>query len=645
MPANHSPAELLLRDMQGASLVIEPLTDRILYANPACCRLLGWRLEVLLEQRASRLWAHDLGALVTFTEEVQVRGQAWRNGLGLLDHNGEHLEVEISGSHLQHDDGPLLGLLIQPRGQLDGLRGLAEAERYQRRGLLEWQGVERIFRQFERENQLILGAAGEGIYGVNCNGDTTFVNPAAERILGWHAEDLIGHSIHDLIHHHHPDGNVYDGHTCPIYAAFNDGEVHQVADEVFWTKDGKPIPVEYTSTPLRDDGELVGAVVVFRDISERLETERRLRQALSEVQQLKQRLELENAYLQEEIRGEYAQHDLVGRSAAMQQVIHQIALVAPTSANVLITGESGTGKELIARAIHGNSGLSSRPLIRVNCAAVPRELFESEFFGHIRGAFTGAISDRVGRFELADGGTLFLDEVGEIPLELQSKLLRVLQEQQLERVGDNRTRQVDVRVIAATNRDLRKEVRAGRFREDLYFRLNVFPIESAPLRQRPEDIPALAQHFLSSACRKLNRQQPSLRLADIQRLQAYNWPGNIRELENLIERAVIISPGSRLQLDLPSEKTSESIAAQPAAQETQILTQGEQRRQLRENLIAALTACAGKISGKDGAARLLELKPTTLRSRLESFAIDPRDYKPQSRRLQSHRLAENQTPR
>jgi formate hydrogenlyase transcriptional activator len=641
MPANHSPAELLLRDMQGASLVIEPLTDRILYANPACCRLLGWRLEALLEQRASRLWAHDLGALVTFTEEVQVRGQAWRNGLGLLDKNTQQLEVEISGSRLQHDDGPLLGLLIQRRGQLDGLRGLAEAERYQRRGLLEWQGVERIFRQFERQNQLILGAAGEGIYGVNRNGDTSFVNPAAERILGWHAEDLIGHNIHDLIHHHHPDGNVYDGHTCPIYAAFNDGEVHQVADEVFWTKGGKPIPVEYTSTPLRDDGELVGAVVVFRDISERLETERRLRQALSEVQQLKQRLELENAYLQEEIRGEYAQHDLVGRSAAMQQVTHQIALVAPTSANVLITGESGTGKELIARAIHDSSGLSSRPLIRVNCAAVPRELFESEFFGHVRGAFTGAISDRVGRFELADGGTLFLDEVGEIPLELQSKLLRVLQEQQLERVGENRTRQVDVRVIAATNRDLRKEVHAGRFREDLYFRLNVFPIESAPLRQRPEDIPALAQHFLSSACRKLNRPQPSLRLADIQCLQAYSWPGNIRELENLIERAVIISPGTRLQLDLPNDKTSDKTngaqSAQPAAQKTQILTQGEQRRQLRENLIAALTACAGKVSGKDGAARLLELKPTTLRSRLESFAIDPRDYRPPPRRSQSRR--------
>lgn len=643
MPDTNAASQLLLQHMQSASLVIDPIHDRILHANPACCTLLGWSLDELLVLRASRLWAHDLGALVTFTEEVQVRGAAWRDGLGLLRRDGERLEVEIDGSRLEHDGANLLGLLIQQRRRLDALRGLAEAERYQRQGLLEWQGVERIFRQFERQNQLILGAAGEGIYGVNRNGETTFVNPAAERILGWRADDLIGHNIHDLIHHHHPDGSTYDGHTCPIYAAFNDGEVHQVADEVFWNKDGKPIPVDYTSTPLRDDGELVGAVVVFRDISERLETERRLRQALSEVQQLKQRLELENAYLQEEIRGEYAQHDLVGRSAAMQQVIHQIELVAPTGANVLITGESGTGKELIARAIHDNSGRSRRPLIRVNCAAVPRELFESEFFGHIRGAFTGALNDRVGRFELADGGTLFLDEVGEIPLELQSKLLRVLQEQQLERVGDTRTRQVDVRVIAATNRDLRQEVRAGRFREDLYFRLNVFPIESAPLRQRPEDIPPLAQHFLSRACRQLNRPEPSLRLADIQRLQAYSWPGNIRELENLIERAVIISPGTRLRLDLPNDSGNDAPSQPQVEQEMRIFTQGEQRRQMRENLIAALKACAGRISGKDGAARLLELKPTTLRSRLESFAIDPRDYRP--RRSQPRRYETSQTPR
>ena len=272
MPDPTAASQLLMQHMQSASLVIDATHDRILHANPACCALLGWPLDELLPLRASRLWAHDLGALVTFTEEVQVRGNAWRDGLGLLRRDGERLEVEIDGSRLEHDGVILLGLLIQQRRRLDALRGLAEAERYQRQGLLEWQGVERIFRQFERQNHLILGAAGEGIYGVNRNGDTTFVNPAAERILGWRADDLIGNNIHDLIHHHHPDGSTYDGHTCPIYAAFNDGEVHQVADEVFWNKDGKPIPVDYTSTPLRDDGELVGAVVVFRDISERLET-------------------------------------------------------------------------------------------------------------------------------------------------------------------------------------------------------------------------------------------------------------------------------------------------------------------------------------------------------------------------------------
>ena len=632
---HHCPAEPLLHEMHAAMLIIEPLADRILLANPTCCRLLGWSQDELLGQRASRLWAHAPDALLAFTEEAQERGQAWSDRLDILGRDGQQLNVDISASLLPHPAGPRLGLLIRPRRDSQ-----AEAERNEHQRLLESPGVERIFHQFERQNQLILGAAGEGIYGVNRAGETTFVNPAAERILGWRAEDLIGHNIHDLIHHHHPNGSLYEGHTCPIYAAFNDGEVHQVADELFWNKDGQPIPVEYTSTPLRDDGELVGAVVVFRDISERRESERRLRQALSEVQQLKQRLELENAYLQEEIRGDFAQHNLIGRSAAMQQVIQQIELVAPTAANVLISGESGTGKELIARAIHDNSSRSSRPMIRVNCAAVPRELFESEFFGHVRGAFTGALNDRVGRFELADGGTLFLDEVGEIPLELQSKLLRVLQERQFERVGDTRTRQVDVRVIAATNRDLRQEIQAGRFREDLYFRLNVFPIESAPLRQRPEDIAALAQHFLDRACRTLNRPQPSLRLVDIQRLQAYSWPGNIRELENLIERAMIISPSTRLHLDLPSDSSAASMSMPPAATDALILTQGEQRIKMRDNLIAALAACAGKISGEGGAARLLELKPTTLRSRLESFAIDPRDYRVQPRRPRA-----DQTPR
>ena len=267
----------------------------------------------------------------------------------------------------------------------------------------------------EAMNQLILRAAGEGIYGVNAEGKTTFVNPAAERMLGWTAEELVGHDMHSIVHHTHPDGSHYPEHACPIYAAFRDGAVHQVDTEVFWRKDGTSFWVEYTSTPIRDRGHVVGAVIVFRDVTQRREADEKLRAAHEEVDRLRERLELENAYLQEEIRIEGNHHGIVGRSAAIQKVLRQVELVAPTDATVLITGESGTGKELIARAIHDASKRSRRPLIRVNCATIPRELFESEFFGHAKGAFAGAARDGVGRFELADGGTLFLDEVADMP--------------------------------------------------------------------------------------------------------------------------------------------------------------------------------------------------------------------------------------
>jgi transcriptional regulator with GAF, ATPase, and Fis domain len=314
-------------------------------------------------------------------------------------------------------------------------------------------------------------------------------------------------------------------------------------------------------------------------------------------------------------------------------MIQRIDLVAPTGANVLVTGESGTGKELIARAIHNVSERSERPMIRVNCAAIPAELFESEFFGHAKGAFTGAVNDRVGRFELADGGTLFLDEVGEIPLSLQGKLLRVLQEQTFERIGETHTRSVDVRVIAATNRDLKTEVEAGRFREDLYFRLNVFPIESVPLRERPEDIPPLAQLFLRNACRRFHRAPLELSHANVEALQRYSWPGNVRELENVIERQVIVTRGRKLSFDLPADREAagpEPVAVGPEAVGTaqqRPLTEAEKREQERENMISALRQCRGKVFGQGGAAELLEVKPTTLASRLKRHGIDPRHYR------------------
>jgi transcriptional regulator with GAF, ATPase, and Fis domain len=304
--------------------------------------------------------------------------------------------------------------------------------------------------------------------------------------------------------------------------------------------------------------------------------------------------------------------------------------VASTDATTLVLGESGTGKELVAREIHRRSLRSDRPLIRVNCASIPKDLFESEFFGHVRGAFTGAVKDRVGRFAAADGGTLFLDEVGEIPLDLQSKLLRVLQEGQFERVGEDRTREVDVRIIGATNVDLEEEVKAGRFREDLYYRLNVFPISVPALRDRSEDIPMLADHFVDCLGKKLNKK---VRLTDADRrvLANHVWPGNVRELQNVIERAIILSNDARLHFDLDRVLGGEISGARPEALSVNdadadvevhaVRTDAEMRASERENLRAALEQAGGRVSGPGGVADLLGLRPTTVASRLQRLGL------------------------
>jgi len=291
--------------------------------------------------------------------------------------------------------------------------------------------------------------------------------------------------------------------------------------------------------------------------------------AFEEIQRLKAQLEQRNAYLEEEVVEAKAFGDLIGQSAPLRHIVSRIDLVAPTDASVLILGETGTGKELVAREIHRRSQRKDKPLIRVNCASVPKELYESEFFGHARGAFTGAIKDRAGRFETAEGGTIFLDEIGEVPLELQNKLLRVLQEKCYERVGEDRTRFADVRIVGATNRDLKKEAATGRFREDLYYRLNVFPIQVPTLRERVEDIPLLAKHFIELSVKELRSPKPRLTRAGIFKLQSYDWPGNIRELRNVIERAVIISRGGALDFDLavtnsaPPPPSSKSQPGEP----------------------------------------------------------------------------------
>jgi PAS domain S-box-containing protein len=600
-------------------LVLDPAADRILDANPAACRLLGYDHATLCAMRVTALHPGQLPALIVFTDGVLAKGEYRTRGLKPRHAAGHELLVEYAGSRLGDGPAPDLLLLVSDLAALRKRETDTEADLYVRGGLEEWQRIERFFRDVERENQLILRAAGEGIYGVNADGKTTFVNPAAERMPGFPAHELVGHDMHSIVHHTHADGSHYPAIHCPIYAAFRDGAVHQVDNEVFWRKDGSKFFVEYTSTPIRDRGSLIGAVIVFRDITQRREADDKLRAALAEVEQLRKRLEQDNEYLQEEIRQQTDHRGIIGISAPMQKTLRQIELVAPTEASVLITGESGTGKELIARAIHGASKRSHRPLIRVNCAAVARDMFESEFFGHARGALAGALRDRPGRFELADGGTLFLDEIGDIPLELQGKLLRVLQDGRFERVGEARTRHVDVRVIAATNRDLGAAVREKQFREDLYFRLNVFPIDCVPLRERTDDIPLLAQHFLKAAAHKLKIGDPRLTEGDMRRLVQYAWPGNVRELQNVVEHAAILARNGRIRIDLPSGGMVRPAAGRAGT--AALLTDDERRDRDRANIVAALAACGGKVFGPGGAAELLNVRPTTLASRIKVLGV------------------------
>lgn len=347
--------------------------------------------------------------------------------------------------------------------------------------------------------------------------------------------------------------------------------------------------------------------------------------AFEEIELLRSQLALENEYLRDEIRETHSYGGIVGQSPGLRKILQQVELVAATESNVLVLGESGVGKELIARAIHDGSERADRPMVKVNCASIPPDLFESEFFGHVAGSFTGALRDRAGRFELADGGTLFLDEVGEIPLDLQSKLLRVLQDGTYERVGDDATRNTNVRVVAATNRDLEEEVAAKRFRQDLYYRLSVFPIEVMPLRDRKDDLPHLATHFLEQSSRKMGIRPPKLKQRHIIELQQYNWPGNIRELQNVIERAVILSLNGPLEFSLPQseEQSLESapISNTDSTSSIEVMTEVEMRNVERQNTIAALERHNWKISGPRSAAEYLGINAATLRSRMRVMGI------------------------
>ncbi|MBL8853517.1 MAG: sigma 54-interacting transcriptional regulator [Planctomycetaceae bacterium] len=423
-----------------------------------------------------------------------------------------------------------------------------------------------------------------------------------------------------------------------IAATGNSLKLSQAADDPEWFARGNWLRregvVSFSGHPLKFRDETLGVLAVFsrsetsdqefawlRVFADSAAVAIANATAFEEIESLKKRLEQENEYLREEVQQASVFGDLIGQAPALQAVTRQIELVAPTNAAVLILGESGTGKEVVAREIHRHSLRADRPLIKVNCAAIPRELYESEFFGHAKGAFTGALRDRAGRFELADGGTLFLDEIGEIPLDLQAKLLRVLQEGEIERIGEEHTRKIDVRIIAATNRNLRAESEAGRFRQDLFYRLSVFPMELPPLRKRVEDIPLLAGEFLNRFARQLGRPRLRLTLGNVQELQRYDWPGNIRELQHALERACIVSTDSRLRFDFLSAASKPPAKASETPGHTRILTDEEIRSLEANNIRTALAQCNGKVYGLDGAASLLGVKPTTLNSRIKSLGI------------------------
>ncbi|MBN4085313.1 sigma 54-interacting transcriptional regulator, partial [Flavobacteriaceae bacterium AH-315-B10] len=360
------------------------------------------------------------------------------------------------------------------------------------------------------------------------------------------------------------------------------------------------------------NGEPTHFFGTIQDITQQKRAQFDLENAYSQVEQLKNQLEMENVSLKEEIALSFSYEDMIYSSQEISDVLTQVEQVSSTDATVLILGETGTGKELIAKAVHNTSNRKNKPLIRVNCAAIPAELIESELFGHIKGSFTGAINNRIGKFELADGGTLFLDEIGDLQLALQPKLLRAIQEGEIEPIGSSENRKLDVRIIVATNKNLQKEVKEKRFREDLYFRLNVFPINIPPLRERIEDIPVLIDHFVSKYCKKHRKKIKYISELTLQLMKSYAWPGNVRELENLIERSVIISNQELLIIKEfeTSAKKKDIKHSNNALEEVQ-----------RNHILKILNVTQWKIDGKEGAAVLLDLKPSTLRDRMKKFGI------------------------
>ncbi len=441
---------------------------------------------------------------------------------------------------------------------------------------------------------------------LDAGGEIEYVNSRFERSTGHKAVDVIGTKSNTLCFGRKNEDEYEKIWKSIVSGQEWRGDIHSQREDGSWYWEAASV-----SSVTGPDEEVTHYLILKDDISE--------------LKKLKEKLELERDYLREEViaRGNFG--EIIGDSKALKHTLSQVESVASTTATVLILGASGVGKEMIARAIHAQSDRADKPMVKVNCASVPDDLFESEFFGHVQGSFTGAYKDRIGRLQLADGGTLFLDEVGEIPIAQQGKLLRALQENEFERIGDNKTIHVDVRVVAATNRNLQEEIKAGRFREDLYYRLSVFPVEVPTLKQRIEDVVPLAISFLGNACKELGRKTFQLSRSQAALLQQHDWPGNIRELKNTIERAVISSTGDRLIMDIrfAGKQANDKVASPNLdAEPDGYLTNDEFRQLEKANIIAALKAADWKTWGDEGAAALLGVKPTTLAYQIKTFGIE-----------------------
>ncbi|HEX7231563.1 MAG TPA: sigma 54-interacting transcriptional regulator [Candidatus Binatia bacterium] len=564
--------------------------DMVINGTP-CERVINERCFIHIPDNLLDIYGED--------PDVKAVGAASYMGMPLLDTDGKIL------GHLAVLD--LRPMPPEPRAQalfqIFAARAGAELRRMR---------AEAQVREREQKLGRLVGSAMDAIIELDQHLKINQVNPAAEKVLGASATMLAGQTF---THFLSADSRE------KLARLIIDLDTRPEGQRSLWiggglsatAQGGASFQAEATMSRFDVEREPF-YTLVLRNVNARLEAERKI-----------ESLTVEAEYLREELNQLIGADEIIGRSEALLRVLNDVKEVAETDATVLISGETGTGKELIARAIHLTSTRRAKPLIKVNCAAIPTTLIESEFFGHEQGAFTGATKKRDGRFALAHGGTIFLDEIGELPVDLQPKLLRVIQEGEFEPVGSSQTRKVDVRVIAATNRDLEKLVRDGQFREDLFYRLNVYPIQVPPLRERRNDIALLAEAFARNFARRMGRRLEPLGDNCVKRLQSYSWPGNVRELQNIIERAIITSRDGHLNLDRALPESAAMRASKPldsSVTTKNVHTVKELEELERNNIIAALEASRWKVAGQKGAAQLLGIKPTTLSSRIRALGIE-----------------------